>query len=197
MKKYLFIIIFLSSISAFAGGKESSDSMSELIFTITLGVFGFLGKSVWDIGSKLYIDTRTAKISIIEKQLTNFYWPLYLRLEKDSVVWGKILDRKDSEKSFEYQFSQTIEKNVIIPNHMEMVKIIENNIHLAGNDQLLLEQLKIYLDHVVVFKSLRDAGNEKLFPYDLGVSWPKDLFTIVKEKTTNLQSKYDKLRKLN
>src|SRR5690348_9740877 len=45
----------------------------------------------WD---KLQINKR---IEILGRQLSEFYWPVYLRLQRDNAVWDRIMDATQSD----------------------------------------------------------------------------------------------------
>jgi hypothetical protein len=34
-----------------------------------------------------------ARLGRLERQLSEFYWPVYLRLQKDNTVWRRLLDK--------------------------------------------------------------------------------------------------------
>src|SRR5690242_15086334 len=36
--------------------------------------------------------TRSKRLAFLEQQLSQFYWPLHLRLQRDDVVWKRILE---------------------------------------------------------------------------------------------------------
>ena len=71
------------------------------------------------------------RLQLLERQLADFYWPIYLRLEKDNVIWERILDQEREDNESLKKIGEFIEKDVIIPNHEEIVDIIESKIHLA------------------------------------------------------------------
>lgn len=132
-------------------------------------------------------------LKFVERQLADFYWPIYLRLQKDNVVWRRILDRNQGDDALRQRVGVEIEKNFILSNHDEIVKIIESNIHLAKADDELLEPLLKYLKHIAVYKAMRAAGCYDKDPIYLQEPWPKDFFPVIEERTKTLQGQYDKL----
>jgi len=62
------------------------------------------------------------RIQFLESQLSQFFWPVYLRLQMDNVVWERILDRgaKDDRKR---SLARQIENGVILANHRETVRL--------------------------------------------------------------------------
>jgi hypothetical protein len=132
-------------------------------------------------------------LKFVERQLSDFYWPIYLRLQKDNVVWRRILDRNKGNDALRQKVGVEIERNFILTNHDEIVKIIESNIYLAKADDELLEPLLKYLKHIAVYKAMRAAGCYDKDPIHLQEPWPRDFFPVIEERTKALQSQYDKL----
>jgi hypothetical protein len=132
-------------------------------------------------------------LKFVERQLSDFYWPIYLRLQKDNVVWRRILDRNQGDDALRQKVGVEIEKNFILSNHDEIVRIIESNIYLAKADEELLEPLLKYLKHIAVYKAMRAAGCYDKDPIHLQEPWPHDFFPVIEERTKALQSQYDKL----
>ena len=64
------------------------------------------------------------KKDFIDRQLAHFYYPIKLRLEKDTAVWklSGQLSPKNRAKTDE-EFSKYIENSVLIPNHEEIIKL--------------------------------------------------------------------------
>lgn len=132
------------------------------------------------------------RLEILESQLSKFYWPLYLRLQMDNVVWRRILDRT-AEDEVKRSVAGQIDENFILPNHEAMRTTIEGNIHLARADQGLFDALLRYLRHVAVYKALRASGIRNVDPVALGEGWPKDLFVKIEEATLARQKEFDQM----
>jgi hypothetical protein len=131
------------------------------------------------------------QLDLLERQLAEFYWPLYLRLEKDNAVWGKILHRDDRTDPIRQKIAWQIESEFLLPNHEAIIKIVEEKIHLANPDDILLGELLAYIRHVAVFSAPRSAEIQDRDPIALGEPYPKDLFPLVRERTIDLQKRYD------
>ena len=167
--------------------------MSEIdkfILTAILGVLAFIGKSVWEI----YNENRARKVELIEKQLSLFYYPLLIRLEKDNVTWKMILDKRKGDNSLKEKIGKNIESEVILPNHDEMIQIIEQNSYLC-QDESIEKMLVQYIKHVAVYKAIRETGDENTFPmnYDKSLQWPSEFHDSISNNTKQLQRKLDKL----
>ncbi|WP_157726414.1 hypothetical protein [Imhoffiella purpurea] len=194
-KKRRFAMLFASGDLRRSIQKNMETLITTLIALVSAAA-GFMVKSLW----QAYIDrkkdiektNRDKNISNIEKQLEDFYWPVYLRLQKDNVVWRRILDRS-SEDEGRRNIAREIDEKIIQKNHQEILNIIETKMHRACPDPQLEEQLLQYLRHVSVFLSLRSAGIYDLDPIHYDEPWPKELFALIESKTHALQQKYDAL----
>ncbi len=175
---------------------EGNKKMIETLIALISAATGFMLKSLWQANIDRQKDiektNRNKRIANIEAQLADFYWPVYLRLQKDNVIWEKILDR-DSEDEDKKKTGYEIEKSIILPNHEEIVRIIENNIHRARPDKEMEDQLLQYLRHISVYQSIRNAGIIDKDPLDFNEPWPENLFRSIEEKTHSLQEQYDRL----
>ncbi len=72
-----------------------------------------------------------AKISYIDKQLSEFYYPIQMRLEKDNAIW--LLWRKNKSSTTNRKLAVEIETHTLIPNHEEILSIIKLNFSLLRN----------------------------------------------------------------
>jgi hypothetical protein len=113
-------------------------------------VLGAVFKSLWDkyFGwqSAIPIETWKIRTSQLGRLLSEFYWPLYVRLMRDDVVWEKVFydlrrgnDRssgwaRDISADDKNKLSREIEAKVLLPNHLEAIGIIRSSIHLAECD---------------------------------------------------------------
>jgi hypothetical protein len=136
---------------------------------------------------------QTLRIQFKERQLSSFYWPIFLRFQKDSAMWKVIPQLSKGSKLLPDEMARQIELSFLIKNHEEIVAIIEGNVYLAQADDELLSELVAYIKHVAVYKSLREAKNYDLNPIDLGDPFPKGLIKQIEERLRLLQEEYDKL----
>lgn len=166
------------------------------IWTIVGAILGFVSKSIWDRYWKKQDDLRSKQIDLISQQLSEFYLPLYFHLEKDNAVWEKILDR-NKEDPLRQKVAKEIEKNFILANHEEIIKIIESKFYLARGEKEFTDEILKYVRHIAVYKALRSAGVWDVDPIYLGEPYPKTFFPIVKKKMGELQKKYDDFLNLN
>jgi hypothetical protein len=129
----------------------------------------------------------------VERQLSEFYWPVYLRLQKDNTVWRRLLDKDREAEDPRSRIGSRIEADVILPNHRELVEIIEAKIHLAEADAALQNALLCYIDHVAVYNAAIAAGFTDLHgsQKELLTPWPKELFPLIEARTLKLQQEYE------
>ena len=134
----------------------------------------------------------SASLQRIERQLSEFYWPMYLRLQKDNTVWRRLLDKGKEEDNPLRRIGSRIEIDFILPNHNELVKIIETKIHLAEPNAALQAALLSYIDHVAVYNAAIAAGFTDLHgsQRELLTPWPRELFPLIEDHTLTLQREY-------
>lgn len=170
--------------------------MDSTLLAAISAATGFALKAAWDwfYARKREMESLalTKRVELLDRQLSEFYWPLYIRLEKDNVIWRRILDVREQDE-LKRRIAEEIERGVILPNHAEIVAIIESRMHLTQGDMEFTRELLHYIHHVTLHKALRAAGENHAFPMDFGIAWPGQLFPMVKERTEALQREYDAL----
>lgn len=163
----------------------------NLIIPAFLAAVGFIGKSLWDVYSK----NRENKIKFKEEQLSKFYYPILIRLEKDNVTWQLILQKKREKDSLDAKIGESIEREVILPNHDEILRILESNIQFCQNDELM-KMFNHYIKHVLVYKAIRASGDNMTFPmrYDLSLKWDDNFFPLIQSETEKIQKELNLLK---
>ena len=75
--------------------------MDQAFLTTLAAIGGFIGKSVWDLywrrreGFEALV--RQKRLEFVDRQLSLFYWPVYLHLQKNNVVWNHLVDGADRD----------------------------------------------------------------------------------------------------
>lgn len=133
------------------------------------------------------------QIQFLERQLSEFFWPVLLRFDKDSSIWRRIPNLSVADNILPETIGGNIERSYLLPNHQEAVRIIESKIHLV-QDVELVTLLQQYIKHVAVYSALR-AADSNLNPIDLGEPFPEKLPQKLQRKTMALQSRYNNLVK--
>jgi hypothetical protein len=166
-----------------------------LVWSAATFVLGIASKGVVDDFLKRKQDAQKFSIQkkarFLEQQLSKFYWPIYLHLEKDNLIWERLKERDQNPESPASKLSLQIEKDAILPNHRAAVVTIERYLHLAGDIAIVEDSLR-YIRHVKVYEMLRSAGL-KDDPISHKEPYPNDLFAMIKERVFALQAEYDSL----
>lgn len=134
------------------------------------------------------------RLGEINRQLTEFYRPIYIRLQQDNTSWECILDVRKPAGSVDHKVAAAIERNHILPNHDEILKIIKTSRQLIEPDPVLSDILNKYIDHVEVYKALREAGDYKRFPIDMGAPWPDNFYDEIETRIKALEKEIDEIR---
>lgn len=127
----------------------------------------------------------------LEAQLSQFYWPIYLHLQKENLYWERLRERTQDPGSPQSRLSVQIETGVILPSHKEAMTVIEANLYLAGDSTVVEESLR-YVRHVKLYEMLRAAGI-KDDPVNHGEPYPARFFPLIQKRVEALQSEYDSL----
>ena len=170
--------------------------MLEITVSLVSVASGVAIKAVWDavVRRKEQIERAQweARLNDLSKSLGDFYWPIYLRLQRDNIIWRRILDRNspDEEKR---KLAREIEETVLIPNHQEILNILDNKIHLAEPDEEFEKWILAYIRHAHVYLGLRSAGIWDKDPIDLEEPWPKEFFELLEPRLNGKQEEYNRL----
>ena len=131
-------------------------------------------------------ETYKARLEFVTSQLRDFYWPIKIRLEKNNALYRLL------GNSF---VSDRIDSEVILPNHLETIAIIEKKIHLAQADDTLSFEISNYIGHVYMYQALRRGGYDG-FPDDYaGNDYRDSFYKIISDRTLRFQMDYDELIK--
>jgi len=139
------------------------------------------------------IRTDASRYEEVKLLLEQFFQPISNRLKKDTAIWEGIKRNKDSRESLEYKMAFELEMKQVIPNHKEIVAIIEKWRHLVDEDEELSEVLDQYLRHVSTFIAVRDAGEDWKFPELLGRPWPAKLISLIEARLGDLRKERKRL----
>lgn len=133
---------------------------------------------------------RDKKIQLLERQLSEFYWPIYIRLQKDNLIWEKVFD-KDS--GVDPAVQKTLEATQILPNHQEIIEILSSKIYLARANQPLSAALSAYIRHIAVYQAIRQTNIQNRDPLQFGEPYPTEIFKLIETEKNRLQAEYDRL----
>lgn len=168
-----------------------------LLISLISTISGVVLKTAWSawVDKKKSIELEVWKIraSELEKRLSQFYWPIYLRLQRDNVIWMRILERENTTNSERQKLAFQIEDGILLKNHAEIVKIIESSIHLAALDKDFEVQLLAYLRHIDIYQSIRIIGIKDKDPIDFEEPYPPGFFEAVEKRLLTFQNEYEEL----
>lgn len=172
--------------------------MTEALVALFAAASGVASKVVWDNYVRhlqsIELETWKLRAAQLEKRLLLFYWPIYIRLQRDNLVWSRILARyQDSPDEDQLRLAYQIDQKILLPNHLEIVKIIESNMHLASADTEFHDALMAYLRHVDIYKSIRELEINNKDPIHYGEGFPKQLFGLFEQRLRRYQAEYDEL----
>jgi hypothetical protein len=138
---------------------------------------------------------QTGRAERIRAQLEQFYRPIYQLLFKDQAVWKNILGVREEQGSPKQRLAKNLEENIVIPNHNQIVEIIETHLSIADVDENLSKLLQQYINNVEVYKALRSAGEQTMFSIERSDDdwWHQDLFDAVKGRIDELEKEYQEL----
>lgn len=163
--------------------------MENLLFPALIAVLGFIGKS----GYEIWKTNRDKKIELLQNRLQKFYWPILIRIEKDNAIWETILSKREDPQSLQFRVADHVEKEYVLRNHDEILEIISSNMYLAEPDAELSNSINKYIKNVTIYKALRESGEERVFPLELGAEWPQDFHQLISDRTSNYQAKLNRM----
>ena len=172
--------------------------MKESIIAIASAIVGFISKSIWDIywKNKFERDTLAHKkrLEFIERQLTEFYWPLLFQIRKNDIVYRKIKQRRinDDNQQLSDELFFKLSREYFFPNNEKMMEIIESKYYLAQAPESLDEQIKIFIRHQAVFQGMRKLLEIPGDPIQFDEPWPQDFFEQVELQTKKLQDEFNR-----
>lgn len=168
--------------------------MFETLLALITSAAGFALGKWWEQyvqkKKQIELDLWKLRVAEVEARLREFLWPIYLRLQRDNVVWEKILQRESHDPE-QKKVAHQIETDVIIPNHAEIISLIERGMHYVRSDAELERALLAYVRHIDVYRSIRAAGITDKDPVAFGEPYPDGFFAVVSARVQELQAKYD------
>lgn len=138
---------------------------------------------------------KNVKREFIDRQLSELYYPIKLRLEKDTAVWtlSKTLAGR-AQLATTADFSSYIEYQILLPNHEEIVRIIDTKFSLLKNGdenfdpKVLQSSIAHYERHVAAYRALRTLKIQAN-PIDVcsGCDFPSDFRQLIADRIASLE----------
>jgi hypothetical protein len=143
-----------TTLPRFSGSIMAVLAVAWTALTVGAG-FGF--KAFVDFQQKAAEVRDERVLSFAAEQLREFWWPVYFRLQIDSAIWIPIASNIPSRTLA--PFKADLVDKLLIPNHDEIVKIIETKFHLAAQAAPELQQWFVeYVNHVAIYHAIRHAA---------------------------------------
>jgi hypothetical protein len=161
------------------------------IIPLSLAILGYLTKTIID----LILLKKDRIFKLYERQLSEFYWPIYIRHHENNTLRIRGLSKGADFDNTSNKIAISIENNVIMKNNQEIVDIIMSNIHISFPDKEFLHVIKEFLKHVEMYKAIRAADVEDKYPVDFNADYPTEFGRIIEERTLLLQNKINRLYK--
>ncbi len=139
-------------------------------------------------------DKRERKLIELDNQLSEFYYPIYYRLQKDNALWRLSPKLSNKKGALPIEANDIIEKEYILKNHLEIVSIIESKSHLIDTNPELHKQVKEYIKHVAIYNTIRKVDSLKQYnPIDFDSNYPKQFEILIENKITALQAEHGEI----
>jgi hypothetical protein len=177
----------------------------SLIFVPPICAFiGYLGKYAFDKRNKHYEKLNATKLENIEKNIKNFYFPIYNNLTRENIIWNKIItyfrSNNDENNELIKQFYQELDKE-ILKIHLENQQIIKERSVDVCVDEIanLSELLMQYDEHVTIYQIIRKLKsdnediNKMIWPGKLGSNYPEKIMHEIENKLNELKNERLKL----
>ncbi|MDI3380558.1 hypothetical protein ACFPPF_09000 [Xenophilus aerolatus] len=172
--------------------------MEQLLSTLTIGgigsVLGIILREIWvqyaQKRKQIELDLWKVRIESTERRLREFLWPIYIRLQRDNTVWTRILARGSGDEEAS-RVARQVESDIIIPNHVKIIELIERGMHFIKSDSDLERATLAYMRHIDIYRSLRAAGIFDKDPIMFDEPYPREFFELIKLRVNELQKNYD------
>jgi hypothetical protein len=168
------------------------------ILTLVLGFLLQSGAEKRKVRQEREVQRKNETRNVINRQLAELYYPVQRRLQKDDAVWQLWNQNQFDEGN--RGLAKEVEKSIILPNHEEIIRILEDNIPLLRNSEenvdlsSLMKVFMRYERHIALYRSLR-LSNDSRNPIDFGSDWayPSDFEGEIDRRILQLELQAKKL----
>nr|WP_321409585.1 hypothetical protein [uncultured Carboxylicivirga sp.] len=173
-----------------------NDVIVKGIIALSSVVLGFILKSVWDYSLKRKYERNEAshkkRMEFLERQLSEFYWPLLFYLKKNQIVFEKLIKSPVHESDdLKRELMTNMSRNYFFPNNEKMMEIIETKYFLAQAPETLNRLINDFIKHQAVFQGIKKTFEQDFDPIKFGEPWPYKINEAIEKHTLELQSQYD------
>jgi hypothetical protein len=168
------------------------------LIAVVSALVGFVGKSLWDIYWRRHEQAialaSQKRIEFLERQLSQFYWPIYTLLLKNNAMWDQYSAAPGPRgAALKKKIDDQICRTFYLPNHQAILTVIENQMHLAQADENLTKLIQQFIKHATIFQAMRDVDIQDYDPIAVGVPWPQKLFPNIESRLRAAQAEYEYL----
>jgi hypothetical protein len=132
------------------------------------------------------------EIALLERQLTDFLWPMQYFLHKDGALWERV-PQLSNLATLPDETGRALELEAVIPNHEAALATIEKHFGLIADNPELADEIIRYVRHVAVYRALR-SSNQHANPIDVGEPFPKELPDLIRQATATTRQRLNELR---
>jgi hypothetical protein len=161
------------------------------VIPLSIAIIAYLIK----VGFELSIANRDRRFKLCERQLSEFYWPIYIRLHNNNAVWLRLMGKDSLSNNIGNKIAERIEDEVILKNHIEIENIIKSSIHIALPDKILIRSIKDYLKHVEIYKAIRAVDIKDTYPSEFNAEYPRNFEKLIEKRTIQIQERLNMIYK--
>jgi hypothetical protein len=129
-------------------------------------------------------------VKTVGSELTDFYYPIRLRLEMDSNLTRRLKEIKDKDDQMDLW--REIDESTLLPNLDEICKIILSHADTLTKDPQLRDAAFRFMNEVSIQRSLKIIEKRNRHAPAVDTAWPEGFRVLIKDRATTLQQVYDK-----
>jgi hypothetical protein len=135
---------------------------------------------------------KSKTLEYAERQLSEFYWPLYIRW----FTLGSLRSMRHKQEAKQQTVRSLAEQEVIV--QKEMVSIIHTAIHLMEDNGPFFDALRRFSAYSAAFQAELETVSTAGEPEDLKKLWPSEMLNYLLSEPFRLQKQFDEaVKKLN
>ena len=164
--------------------KERRWSHLAIIIPLLTGIIGYFVQSA--------VARTKAELRFVDRQLSELYYPIQLRLKKDDALfsfWERNKNNKENQRVLD-----ELRHTSMVKNHEQIMSILEHHSDLLLNPdektsiQPLMQALFLYERHVALLSALQASGDNRT-PWDVDheFEYPKNFETEIDNRVSQLE----------
>jgi hypothetical protein len=164
--------------------KERRWSHLAIIIPLLTGIIGYFVQSA--------VARTKAELRFVDRQLSELYYPIQLRLKKDDALfsfWERNKNNKENQRVLD-----ELRHTSMVKNHEQIMSILEHHSDLLLNPdektsiQPLMQALFLYERHVALLSALQASGDNRTpWAVDHEFEYPKNFETEIDNRVSQLE----------